>query len=122
MSDVLTLEPGGEATHGACADCGATTRSVWGFISNRNGARATYFIRWTDGHLDRGAELLVSIGCWGAGSLPANRVAFGLDCQLDTTGPAFMLVDAEALPWGTNGSLGKKLTRSAALADPLKAE
>ena len=37
MSDVLTLEPGGEATHGACADCGATTRSVWGFISNRNG-------------------------------------------------------------------------------------
>jgi len=122
MSNVLRIEPDGAATHGACADCGHSTRSVWGYVSDKAGARAAYFIRWTDGHLERGAQLMVSIGAWGADESPANRTAFGLECRVGTTGPAFMLVDAEPLPWGAEEFLGAKLARTAALSHPLKPE
>lgn len=117
MPDELTIEPNGEAFYG----CGRNTRSVWGYISNSAGARAVYFIRWTDGHLERGAQLIVSIGPWGEGTKPNARVAFGLECRVDT-GPSFMLVDADALPWGTEAFLGTRLTRGAALSHPLNPE
>ncbi len=122
MPNVLTIEPDGAAVHGACPDCGRNTRSVWGYISNQAGARAVYFIRWTDGHLERGAQVIVSIGAWGTGALASNRTAFGLECRVDATGPSFMLVDAENLPWGTEEFLGTKLTRATALSHPLKPE
>jgi hypothetical protein len=66
----LSIEPDGEASLGACPDCGELTRSVWGYVSNTDGARAAYFIRWTDGHLQRGAQIVVSIGPWGKGAQP----------------------------------------------------
>ncbi|CAN5814551.1 hypothetical protein BH11MYX3_BH11MYX3_10320 [soil metagenome] len=120
MSELLTIEPDGQATHGACPDCGSMTRSVWGYVSNERGARAAYVVRWTDGHLERGAQLMVSIGTWGSESIPDDRMAFGLECRIIENGPAFMLVDAEELPWGDKAFLGQKLTRAAALASPLK--
>ncbi len=98
------------------------TRSVWGYGSNQGEARAAYFIRWTDGHHERGALLMVSIGAWGTQSIPSERMAFGLECRVLESGPAFMLVDAEDLPWSGETILGQKLTRAAALASPLKAE
>jgi hypothetical protein len=58
VAEVFTIAPDGEATHGACPDCGELTRSIWGYISNERGARAAYFIRWTDGHIERGAEIM----------------------------------------------------------------
>lgn len=122
MPNRLTIEPDGAAVHGPCPDCGQATRSVWGYVSNPAGARAVYFIRWTDGHLERGAQLTISIGPWGDGALASNRSAFGLECRVDETGPSFMLVDAEDLPWGTQDFLGAKLTRPAALSHPLKQE
>lgn len=120
MSDIV-IEPDGEADHGPCPDCGRSTRSVWGYVSNEVGARAVYFIRWTDGHRERGAQLIVSIGGWGEGTLPRDRSAFGVECRVDTR-PSFMLVDADDLPWGTEELLGTKLTRADALAHPFKAE
>ena len=118
----LTIEPDGEKVHGPCPDCGRSTRSVWGYVSNGAGARAVYFIRWTDGHLDRGAELMISIGPWGTDSLLTDRVAFGLACRVGANGPGFMLVDAADLPWGADEFLGPKLTRAAALSHAFKAE
>lgn len=121
MSDILTIEPDGEGAHGPCPDCGHNTRSVWGYVSNEVGARAAYFIRWTDGHRERGAQLIVSIGGWGEGTLPSDRIAFGIECRVDT-GPSFMLVNADELPWGDEEFLGAKLTRAGALSHPLKPE
>jgi hypothetical protein len=117
----LAIEPDGEADHAPCSDCGRSTRSVWGYVSNEDGARAVYFIRWTDGHRERGAQLILSIGAWGEGSHPRDRSAFGFECRVDVS-PSFMLVDADGLPWGSEELLGTKLTRDDALAHPLKAE
>ena len=120
--DTLTIEPDGEKVHGPCPDCGRSTRSVWGYVSNAAGPRAVYFIRWTDGHLERGAELIISIGAWDTDAPATDRISFGLACRVDGNGPGFMLVDAADLPWGTEEFLGTKLTRAAALSHPLKPE
>ena len=89
MVSNMIVEPDGHAEHGPCPDCGRTTRSVWGYVSNENGARATYFVRWTDGHVDRGAQVMVSIGNWGSNAVARDRIAFGLECRLHSNRPAF---------------------------------
>lgn len=119
---MLTLEPDGEKFHGACPDCGEATRSVWGYVSTEAAARAVYYIRWTDFHLERGAQLGISIGVWGEASRPIERALFGVECRIGTTGPQFMLVDAASVPWSEDGFLGMSLTRAQALADARKAE
>lgn len=119
---VLTIEPDGEKFHGACPDCGEATRSVWGYVSKDDRARAVYYIRWTDFHLERGAQLGISIGVWGDGSLPVERVLFGVECRIGASGPEFMLVDAETVPWSEHAFLGMGLTRAQALGDARKAE
>ena len=119
---MLTIEPDGEKFHGECPDCGEATRSVWGYVSTETEARAVYYIRWTDFHVERGAQIAVSIGTWGEASRPVERAVFGVECRIDReTGPAFMLVDAESMPW-EDPFLGMKLTRNQALADARKSE
>jgi hypothetical protein len=122
VAEAFLVEPDGEATHERCIDCDAMTRSVWGYVSNALGARAVYFIRWTDGHLERGAQLAVSIGSWGEGSDPTERRCIGFECRMGADRPGFMIADAADLPWGHEAGLGAKLTRVEALADPLSQE
>lgn len=118
----LIVEPDGEAIHEPCADCGHSTRSVWGYISDERGARAVYFIRWTEGHLERGAQLIVSIGAWGDGARPQDRRCVGIECRMGDDRPGFMVVDATDLPWAHEEFLGAKLSRDVALADPIATE
>lgn len=118
----MKIEPDGEKFHGPCPDCGEATRSVWGYVSTEDAARAVYYIRWTDFHLERGAQLGISIGVWGDGSRPIDRALFGVECRTGETGPAFMLVDAASVPWSADPFLGMSLTRPQALADSRKAE
>lgn len=122
MLAMLTIEPDGEKFHGPCPDCGEATRSVWGYVSTEEAARAVYYIRWTDFHLERGAQLGISIGTWGDGSRPNDRALFGVECRIAAAGPEFMLVDAASVPWSENGFLGTSLTRQQALADSRKPE
>jgi hypothetical protein len=111
------VQPTGEAVHGPCPDCGRQTRSVWGIISEGGRDRAAYFIRWTDGHVERGAQLMISVGRWGDGATPDDRRCVGLECRMGDDRPSFMVVDATALPWGREDFLGQKLTREVALND-----
>ncbi len=122
MTVTIEIEPDGEAVHERCADCEEVTRSVWGYVSSEQTARAVYFIRWTDGHLERGARVLVSIGGWGPESVPDDRRCFGFDCRMGTDRPGFMIVDASELPWAQRDFLGAKLAREQALTDPLLQE
>ena len=117
----LALSPGGETVHGKCPDCEHVTRTVWGFVSQQDNARAVYYARWTDGHLERGAQLIICIGMWGEGRSGADRKTFGLECQIVDGEPAFMFVDAGELPWN-EPFLGELLPRETALASQDKTE
>jgi hypothetical protein len=119
---MLTIEPDGEKFHGPCPDCGEATRSVWGYVSTEAGARAVYYIRWTDFHLERGAQLGISIGVWGEASRPVERALFGVECRIAGTGRELVLVDAASVPWSVDAFLGMSLTRQQALGDSRKAE
>lgn len=122
MNPALVIEPDGAAVHEPCPDCGESTRSVWGYASSNGDPRAAYFIRWTDGHLERGAQILVSLGAWGPGSEPSLRRSFGFECRMGADRPGFMVVDATTLPWSAHAFLGAKLLREDALGDPLLPE
>jgi hypothetical protein len=112
----LHIKPDGETTLGACPDCGSATRSIWGYVSNAEGARAAYFVRWTEGHLERGAQVVVSIGAWGEQSNPGDRFCFAFECRMGTDRPGFMTIDSTQVAWAQRELLGVKLSRDAALA------
>jgi hypothetical protein len=112
----IRIEPDGETTLDACDDCGHPTRSVWGYVSSARAARAAYFIRWTDGHLERGALLVISIGAWGQDAHAPDRVCVALQCRMGVDRPQFMVVDAAPVPWARGEFLGVKLSRESALA------
>jgi hypothetical protein len=118
----LKIEPGEATEHGPCPDCGGQTRSVWGYAYADSAARALYFIRWTDGHLERGAQLLLSIGKWGVGTSPKDRRSVGLECRVEKDRPGFMVVNASSLPWAGRALLGEMLSREDALAAPISKE
>jgi hypothetical protein len=113
----IRIESDGETTLDACGDCGNATRSIWGYVSDSRGARAAYFIRWTDGHLERGALLVISIGACGKDARPADRVCVALECRMGVDRPQFMVVDAAQVPWTQREVLGVKLSRESALAN-----
>jgi uncharacterized C2H2 Zn-finger protein len=122
VKTVLVVEPDGETTFRHCEDCDAVTRKIWGYISNDNGARAIYFTRWTDGHVERGAQIILSIGRWGEETTPSERRRVAVECRIGTDRPAFMVVDAGDFTWCQDDVLGETMTRAAVLADPIAQE
>lgn len=116
----LVIEPDGAAVHGACSHCGRETRSVWGYVSRDGAAHAVYFIRWTDGHLDDGAQLAVSVGRWGDGTSGVDRRTVGLECRMGDDRPAYMVIDAASTMWADRELLGEMLARAAVLSDPIR--
>ena len=103
---------------GACPDCGGLERTVWGHISRDGKALAVYYARWTIGHPERGAQLMVSLGGWSEGENEAGRKAFGVRCLVEERRPTFRLVDADEVAWAALPFLGDRLARAEALADP----
>lgn len=103
---------------GACPDCGGLERTVWGHISRDGKALAVYYARWTIGHPERGAQLMVSLGGWSEGESEEGRRAFGVRCLVEARRPTFRLVDADEVAWAALPFLGERLTRAAALEQP----
>ena len=112
---MLSIEPAGISEQ-PCTDCRNTTKTVWGFVSKNGAAYAVYYARWTSGHLDRGAQLYVSIGGWGEPNPITSKVSVGLDSRMGEDRPGFMVVDATILPWSQHAELGRPLTRQDALS------
>ena len=115
----ISIEPDGQAELGPCADCGSSTRSVWGYAYNDGACIAAYFARRTIGHRPQEPfHFLLSIGRWGEGAEPSTRRSIGVECRMGEDRPGFMVIDADALNWGKGEILGAALTRPEALADP----
>ncbi len=134
-----TLEQG-ESSEGKCDCCGKTTKTIWGFISRKDSCCAVYYVSWTEGHRERGATFLISMGDWQS-EASEDRQSFALRLKMMPTGAAFMVVDATKTQWGRseltelaaqenaaqdnaaeNDLLGVMLDRETALASPLKSD
>jgi hypothetical protein len=118
----LQIDPGESADLGACPCCGNMGRSVWGYVSKEKLARAVYYARWIDKHLDRGVQILLSIGSWGETSNVSMRRMVAVECRMGEGRPTFMIVDAARMPWADEELLGKGLTREQVINDPVKDE
>lgn len=119
----LKIDPSESADLGRCpCGCGGMGRSVWGYVSRNNLARAVYYARFIEKHLERGVQILLSIGSWGDTSSAKMRSMVALECRMAAERPTFMVVDAAKMPWGDEELLGKGLTREQVLNDPAKDE
>lgn len=116
---VLVVEPDGESSFAHCEDCDHTTRKVWGWISDETSTRAAYLARWTVGHLELGAQLVLSIGVWGDDASPNQRRRIAVECRMGADRPAFTVVDASDFDWANEEFLGEPLTRDEVLATPI---
>jgi len=113
------VEPINEQT-GSCECCGRTSRSLTGFVHDRERTVAGYFVHWTVGHLqDNGADIDIVLGEWSDGTSPADRYAISLlHREADGEPPALMVIDARAK--FQDGELaGHRLRREDVIGTPL---
>jgi len=116
----LSLEPGDEADLGKCPDCNARARSVWGYVSREGKAHAAYYACWTESHLERGVQVLVSIGRFGEGTSSSMRNMVGAECRMMNERPSFMIVDADKIELDDQDLFGKGLSREDVMKSTLK--
>jgi hypothetical protein len=111
----IKIRPHNSHDHGECDHCGGTTRTVWGYASKGGKAWAVYYVQFTFGHPERGAQMLVSVGGWGKDEDEAGRVALAALCTEVKGRPQFTPLDASSVNWGEKElNLGEKLGADAA--------
>ena len=122
MSATLKLEVElSEESSGYCDCCGRISRTIWGSIHGAGATVATYFVQWTEGHLEEnGANFDLIIGPWGDNTSPEQRAAVSLLCRTDRDGgPAFMVIDAQDRPMLDSKLVGLALSRDEVVGTPL---
>ena len=118
----ILIEQGVEDAPTSCDCCGRETRALNGYASDEHGALATYWVRWTDGHVeDSGADFDLVIGEWG-GAPASSRVAVSLCYRITESGPGFMIIDASDRSVATSPLVGRALTRDEVIGTPLAAD
>ena len=105
-----------------CDCCGGATTTLTRFVYDDGNAHAVYYARFGARHRAGIVEAIVSIGDWGEGSGPWDRVAFPLEIRTAGRQPLVGLVDAARSPWAGAEILGRILDREEALAHELKTD
>jgi hypothetical protein len=118
---VFTIEQN-EPIASTCNCCGGTTTSLTRYVYKDGNARAVYYARFSNNHPDGLVSMLVSIGAWGDGTTPADRVSFAMDLRDDGGQLGVGITDAGDSPWNEAKILGRMLDREAALEHPLVQE
>ena len=116
----IEFEPPHES--GPCKCCGGKTTSLTRFVYNDGDAHAIYYARFSDNHAERLVKAAVSIGEWGEGSQPDQRVAFALELRAGAANYEVHVCDADESPWQGEALLGRMLDRQQALEHPLIGE
>jgi hypothetical protein len=104
-----------EPNRSRCDCCGGVTVSLTRFVNQDGDAYAVYYARFGEGHEPRLVDAVVSIGEWGDGAGPWDRVAFALRLWVAETQYQVTVVDAEESPWKGIELLGRMLDREEAL-------
>jgi hypothetical protein len=95
------------------------TQRVWGYVYNNDDALAAYFVEWTPGHLEQSANFDFIIGRWGDETSALDRVAVALEYRCLDSGPAFMVINADARPVAGNANVGRALMREEVIGTKL---
>ena len=98
-----------------CECCGGVTTSLTRFVYEDGDAYAVYYARFGVVHEPRVVEAVVSIGEWGEGSGPWDRVAFPFRLRATEAEYQVTVVDAAESPWEGTELLGRMLDRAEAL-------
>lgn len=104
-----------EPTSATCECCDGMTTALTRFVYEDGNAYAIYYARFGLRHEPRHVEAVVSIGEWGEGSGPWDRVAFPLRVRATDRGYQVTVVDAGESPWQGVELLGRMLDRAEAL-------
>ncbi|MFO0984520.1 MAG: hypothetical protein U1E76_22810 [Planctomycetota bacterium] len=105
-----------------CPCCGGSTTSLTRFVYQDGHAHGVYYARFANHHPVRHVLATVSLGAWGAGSTPSQRVAFALELRPGESQYQVGVVDAARSPWSSAKVIGRTLDRSEALEHPLLPE
>ena len=114
------FEPPSESS--PCACCGGQTTSLTRFVHKDGGAHAIYYAQFSNNHPQRSVLATVSLGPWGEGSTPEQRVAFALELRASESQYEVAVIDADRSPWREAKVIGRTLNRSEALKHPLLPE
>lgn len=118
----LEIELGNDGPTTRCECCGATSRTVHGFIYDRGDARAVYYAGWSEGHPDDGVTMAIAVGDWDEGADATRRVSIGLRARASEQEVHFSVLRPEESPWSRTELLGAMLPRTAALGHPVLKE
>lgn len=105
------IEQNNSRDFGACSCCGGTSRTVSGFVTSDEAPVAAYFVQWTLGRPDHGANFDFILGKWGEGARREDRCAVSLLYRITDRGPEFMVIDAEGRPAAGSELVGRALGR-----------
>lgn len=110
----MTLEMGPEDAPFPCDDCGGATYVLRGGVRLDGKDRAVYVAAQTEGH--RPIALAMSLGKFGEGTTPVDRLLFTLLARVEEGGIELMVVDPDRCPFECADVLGAQLGREDALA------
>ena len=91
---MIEIELGGISEKNPCPDCGNLSKTVRGFVRNDGSVYAVYYAAWTPGHLERGAQLIISIDGWGEGADASMKYSVAVISYMGEDRPSFSVIDA----------------------------
>lgn len=100
-----------------CECCGGKTTSLTRFVYKNDDAHG-----FSDNHPQRSVIATISLGEWGEGTTPDQRVAFAVRIWSDQANYNVGLIDAAKSPWRDAKLIGRTLDREEALKHPLLRE
>jgi hypothetical protein len=103
----------------SCDCCGNASVTVWGHVELGEDVVATYFIQWTVGHPDHGANFDIIVGRWGEGASSQDREAISIVYRDTPEGGGFMVVDAENSSTAKSNLVGRPLRREEVIGTEL---
>jgi hypothetical protein len=117
--DQIDFEPPERST---CACCGKATTCLTRFVTRDGAAFAVYYVKFTEGHDDRVAYVMVGLGDWSEDAVAIGaRTAFTFCLRPAGCEFRLSLIDPDVSPW-TTSFLGKKLKPAESRAHPLVQE
>jgi hypothetical protein len=121
---MTTLRVEQNAAHdvGSCACCGNNSRAVSGFIYSGEQPTAAYFVHWTLGRPDHGANFDLVLGKWGEGVGREDRYAVSLCYRPTEKGPEFMVIDSSGRTVAGSELVGRALRRDEVIGTPMATE